>query len=1195
MNRYGTPTSAYQKRVARLCLRSVKKIGVDLKEDSPPYVFDYYTGSSNADDFVPPPFFYAHDIWGYYNGNNSKAYLNSGIQEIPLDKTVSQLDHNMLKGLCFLKEGAADIVLNPKDGYAKNGLLRQIIYPTGGTLTYEYEQNRGTFLNSGTETTVGGVHVSKTNSTDGGYSNGCANPISTQYLYVVNGSGSASSMWGLEKPVNTVESGMHYAAEYKVFKWKLSKPFGYCDYKYKFPGILSLNQSVGISDFQKLMTAMEPVLGILSFVSTVMDVVTVACGASGFWAWAAVVVDIVGGLITLGVSCLSNNTKDGTSVICYNFDLNTVSPLPAQFKRVEVIEGTGGIGKTVQEFTSSDDYSLWAPDNPNFTARQRFAPWAYGLPKITTVYDKDDNKIKQTENVYDFYNAQGIIDEICWHCPPPDNDVWSTLVSCKCLVKRSSSQRNVDWTNPDFYEGEDKYTISSIPDMAVELYPMYTGRAELLRTHERVFKINEQNQYVETVTNYQYNSGTPNYDVNSISTTQSNGDSYYKYISYSGDFTGGAFDAMNAQNMVSVPVVTREQVSSANGGLSGYVTERVTEFTQLGNGDIKPLRTLEERTDRPNNSSWTFYNGPNSTDYSKFKVMQAFTYDAAGNLVSAKEEGNRVITNVYGYSDKYVVASVINADPATDNPAYSSFEVEGSNGGWQLTGSTSALVAGGVTGDWSFNLNGNSFSATLNTAKSYLLSFWANNSNVVVTGGAALRVSAPTINGFTYYQYDIAAGTSSVTVNGNSYIDELRLYPSTARMRTVTYDPLIGKTSECDENNRVTYYEYDNLARLRFIKDENKNIVKMYEYNNVSKQNGCPGIYYNRMIKEIFTKSNCGSGYLGEEITYTVPADKYSSTISQEDADAQAETEILAYGQTNADNAPASSGCKLLYYNTQQSKNFTTETCPDGYEGGTVTYTVPANKYFTTIDQATANQMAIEEVDANGQAYANDSTHAVCNLDTNAVWEWKEGDPSYCANINGQLPAHLFMWATNVNPNSAGFGSKAWKDAGPSDLCPSNLFYNTDQSGDYYSQVCTGGQAPNPYPVSVPPGTFSSTVSVQYADSLARQNAQTQANQNGTCGVPNIPVYYDNQLGGPITIEFWDAVNLKRYTLIAYGHDSGTLGEIPAGTYTVTITLPNSPGGYFYVEACDWYQEGPSPMIFGTFYISSSCNFISIY
>src|SRR6185295_9827169 len=116
----------------------------------------------------------------------------------------------------------------------------------------------------------------------------------------------------------------------------------------------------------------------------------------------------------------------------------------------------------------------------------------------------------------------------------------------------------------------------------------------------------------------------------------------------------------------------------------------------------------------------------------------------------------------------------------------------------------------------------NSCTATLNSTKPYILSFWASSA-VTVSGGATLAKSAPTINGFTYYEYNIASGTGSVTVSGSALIDELRVYPKMARMATTTYDPLVGKTSECDQNNRCTYYEYDNLARLKFIKDENRN------------------------------------------------------------------------------------------------------------------------------------------------------------------------------------------------------------------------------------------------------------------------------------------------------------------------------------------------------------------------------------
>jgi YD repeat-containing protein len=50
-------------------------------------------------------------------------------------------------------------------------------------------------------------------------------------------------------------------------------------------------------------------------------------------------------------------------------------------------------------------------------------------------------------------------------------------------------------------------------------------------------------------------------------------------------------------------------------------------------------------------------------------------------------------------------------------------------------------------------------------------------------------------------------------------------------MVTTAFDPKVGKITECDVNNRILYYEYDLLGRLKTIKDENRNVVKTYEYN----------------------------------------------------------------------------------------------------------------------------------------------------------------------------------------------------------------------------------------------------------------------------------------------------------------------------------------------------------------------------
>ena len=107
--------------------------------------------------------------------------------------------------------------------------------------------------------------------------------------------------------------------------------------------------------------------------------------------------------------------------------------------------------------------------------------------------------------------------------------------------------------------------------------------------------------------------------------------------------------------------------------------------------------------------------------------------------------------------------------------------------------------------------------------------------------------------------------------------------------------------------------------------------------------------------------TRCGS------IEYKVPAGKHTSTISQNDANQQAQNDINTNGQAYA-NTQAT--CPIVYYNVKKSGNFRKSDCTSG-TGTLVTYTVPEKSYSSIISQDKADEMAQNDVTNNGPAYAN--------------------------------------------------------------------------------------------------------------------------------------------------------------------------------------------------------------------------------
>jgi hypothetical protein len=103
--------------------------------------------------------------------------------------------------------------------------------------------------------------------------------------------------------------------------------------------------------------------------------------------------------------------------------------------------------------------------------------------------------------------------------------------------------------------------------------------------------------------------------------------------------------------------------------------------------------------------------------------------------------------------------------------------------------------------------------------------------------------------------------------------------------------------------------------------------------------------------------------------------------------------------------------CPVIYFNTLQSGSFQ-KVCPTGSTGNSVTYSIPAGDFSSTISQAAADAKAEAKVTANGQNNANslgvctvDSTAPTLNLSTAASPFYSEFTNEIIFSVNANTTA----------------------------------------------------------------------------------------------------------------------------------------------------------------------------------------------
>nr|WP_199001717.1 DUF5977 domain-containing protein [Flavobacterium sp. ASV13] len=392
-------------------------------------------------------------------------------------------------------------------------------------------------------------------------------------------------------------------------------------------------------------------------------------------------------------------------------------------------------------------------------------------------------------------------------------------------------------------------------------------------------------------------------------------------------------------------------------------------------------------------------------------------------------------------------------------------------------------------------------------------------------------------------------------------LNSLRSTFSNAFVSTYTYNPLVGVTSITDPKGITSYYEYDAVGRLKFIKDQELNVLQKYCYNYKGQQTDCSDnsstsvfIYKSAAKSGVFTRNNCAAAGTPQSVTYTVPAGRYSSDVSQAAADAQAQNDVNTNGQAYANN---DNNAKCIFSSVAKSGVFTRNNCAAGGTPQSVTYSVPTGRYSSDVSQAAADAQAQNDVNANGQAYANNDSNVKCIFSSSA----KSGvfTRNNCAtggtpqSVTYTVPAGRYSSdvsqaaADAQGQNDVNENGQAYANNDSNAKC---IFSSVAKSGVFTRDNCATGGTPQSVTYTVPAGRYNSDVSQAAADA----QAQNDVNANGQA--------FANDNNNAKCI-FWNTTQsrlISRNNCAAGGTPSSVWYTVAAGVYNSNVSQAAADG-----------------------------------
>lgn len=469
-----------------------------------------------------------------------------------------------------------------------------------------------------------------------------------------------------------------------------------------------------------------------------------------------------------GSSCVTNNS----ATMLVRVNATTIPLSVSQGGHVgysEVREYTGDAttnnGYTVYSFTNTpDNQSIMFP----FVPAQSYS-YKNGLTLTQKVYTNAHKLIQETTNQYTYQNDAGFI-----------------IHGAKIAQLNNSG-----------------CTGCANRTFAYHLYTEPTERVLLQSATSKVYDVHADN-YLETTSNFVYDANDQVIEKSQVLSNEPQRKKYTRY-QYHSTFKTSPIEEYSYYS----PNNTNHFEFTGGVSRSLLAPNKPTYVSLMET--MPQVRTTN-----------------NPASLGLFKPRAQLSYDAKGNIISITKTGDPAVTSIiWDNAGIFPIAQVVNAPPT--ETAFTGFENSSNEGGWTFTLSTDADKK---TGQRSHLLNQSVSRSGLTTSKKYLVTYWAKG-GVPTINGVLESNDAPLADtdGWRYFE-KIVTGISTVTISGTSSIklDELRLYPWDAQMTSYSYDIQKGLISSTDVNNFTTFYSYTTRRQLEFVRDFENNILKKNEY-----------------------------------------------------------------------------------------------------------------------------------------------------------------------------------------------------------------------------------------------------------------------------------------------------------------------------------------------------------------------------